>query len=87
MFALFGSHGSTPGQAAQLRRVERKLDLILAHLGIEYADPDGGLSKEARDLAERGEKIAAIKVVREQTGLGLADAKRLVEDYIAGRSG
>jgi ribosomal protein L7/L12 len=30
-------------------------------------------------------KIAAIKAYREETGAGLADAKRAVEEYIEGR--
>ena len=33
----------------------------------------------------QGRKIEAIKVVRETTGLGLKDAKNLVESYISSR--
>ncbi|HEX4607355.1 MAG TPA: hypothetical protein VH092_04040 [Urbifossiella sp.] len=69
MFNLFGgSPGFTPEDAARLRRVERKLDLILAHLGVSYTDPDGGLPPEVGELADRGEKIAAIKTYRDRTG-------------------
>lgn len=42
---------------------------------------DGSWESDARDLALRGEKIAAIKRVREGTGLGLADAKTVVESW------
>ena len=77
-----------PSDAARLRRVEAKLDLIIKHLGLEYMDPTtpGGLSEEVKALADDpARKIAAIKFHREQTGLGLKDAKDAVEAYIAGR--
>ena len=71
-----------PSDAARLRRVEAKLDLVLKHLGLEYKDPatPGGLSEEVKALAEDPtRKIAAIKLHREQTGLGLKEAKDAVE--------
>jgi len=40
---------------------------------------------EIRELIGRKQKIQAIKVMREQTGLGLKDAKDLVEALAAGR--
>lgn len=83
MFDLFGSSSSfSEDDAARLRRVERKLDLILQHLGVAYEADDFGLSAEARSLADRGEKIAAIKAHRDATGAGLAEAKRAVESYL-----
>jgi hypothetical protein len=36
---------------------------------------------EARSLAARGNKIEAIKLMREMTGLGLKEAKDLVESW------
>jgi hypothetical protein len=75
-----------PSDAARLRRVEAKLDLLLKHLGLEYTVPEtpGGLSPEVKALAEDPRrKIAAIKLHREQTGLGLKEAKDAVEAYIA----
>jgi ribosomal protein L7/L12 len=84
---LGGSSDFTAEDSARLRRVERKLDLILAHLGIPYAEGDGELPEAARILADRGETIAAIKAVREESGLGLAEAKRAVDSYRARRQG
>src|SRR5438067_4588595 len=81
-FALF-----KPSDEARLRRVEAKLDLILKHLGLEYKGPEtsAGLSEEVKALADDPrQKIAAIKLHREQTGLGLKEAKDAVEAYIAG---
>jgi len=76
-----------PSDVARLRRLEAKVDLILKHFGLEYKDPvtPGGLSEEVKALAnDPAKKIAAIKLHREQTGLGLKEAKDAVDAYIAG---
>ena len=57
-------------------RLERKIDLILKHLGI---DPDQGADETIRELLKAGQKIQAIKLYREQTGIGLKEAKDYVE--------
>jgi ribosomal protein L7/L12 len=41
------------------------------------------LSQDAIEALSRGEKILAVKLVREQTGLGLKEAKDLVEWHMA----
>jgi Ribosomal protein L7/L12 C-terminal domain len=72
----------------RVRRLEAKVDLILGHFGLEYKDPatPAGLSEEVKALAENpADKIAAIALHREQTGLGLKEAKDAVESYMAGR--
>jgi ribosomal protein L7/L12 len=76
-----------PSDAARLRRLEAKVNLILKHLGLEYKDPaTGGLSEEVKTLADDpARKIEAIKLHRKQTRLSLMDAKDAVEGYIAGR--
>jgi hypothetical protein len=76
MLNLFG--GSDQGA---LRRIEAKLDLILAHLGLEFRP----LSEEVRRAAEAGEKITAIKLYRQATGAGLAEAKQAVEECLRQR--
>jgi hypothetical protein len=68
--------------AVRLRRIEQKLDLVLKHLGIDYFET-WNLSEEARAQADRGDKIGAIKIHRETTGVGLAEAKYDVEAYLA----
>jgi hypothetical protein len=86
MFGFLSRHAeSNPGHAARLRRVEQKLDLILKHLKIDYVEPAPGedLAEQVRELADRGEKIAAIRAYRELTGAGLAEAKQAVESYMA----
>ena len=41
----------------------------------------GDVSAEVRAMAQNGQLIQAIKLHREQTGLGLAEAKAVVERY------
>ncbi len=76
-----------PSDAARLRRLEGKVNLILRHLGLEYQDPaiSGGLSPEVKALADDpAKKIKAIALHREQSGVGLKEAKDAVEAYMAG---
>jgi ribosomal protein L7/L12 len=75
------------GASGRLARVERKLDLLLRHMQVEVPDPTtpAGLSDEVRRLADAGRKIEAIKLHREQTGVGLRAAKDAVEAYRSSR--
>jgi ribosomal protein L7/L12 len=85
--ATFASLRST--DATRLVRLERKLDAILRHFNIAYTDPASpeGLSEEVRKLADDpAKKIQAIKLLREQTGLGLKEAKDAVEAYVNGQT-
>jgi len=60
------------------RRIERKLDALMKQLNLEPPNP---LSPEVQKLTrEPGQKIAAIKLHREQTGLSLVEAKTEVEE-------
>ena len=72
---LFTS-SSNAALEVRLARVERKLDLLLQNLGIEV--PADGMD-HIRELAAGGRKIDAIKLYRQATGAGLAEAKAAVE--------
>ena len=66
-----------PTDRERLQRLEHKLDLIRTHLGI-----DDHVSQTGFDVvleAIGANKINVIKVVRDATGLGLKEAKDLVE--------
>jgi ribosomal protein L7/L12 len=68
--------------ALQLKvgELERKLDFVLQHLGIQYRDaPLSATQADALNWLRKGNKIEAIKVYREATGLGLKEAKDAVE--------
>ena len=72
---LFSS-SPDPAVASRLKRIEDKLDLIIASLGVETPPDNLG---EVRDLVAKGLMIEAIKRYRELTGVGLAEAKNAVE--------
>jgi Ribosomal protein L7/L12 C-terminal domain len=59
-----------------------------AQAGSRFASPQGAatLDEDARRLAFGGQKIQAIKLVRERTGVGLAEAKAYVEALVAGHN-
>jgi len=73
-----------PVDRERLQRIEHKLDLVLTHLGIEYVPPPKAAWQVLADDPAR--KIEAINAYREQHGVGLAEAKTAVEDYIEGLS-
>lgn len=74
-----------PVQMQALARIERKLDLIMQHLEIrDYAPPEPDQFGDVRTYIRAGQKIQAIKVYREITGVGLKEAKDAVERMEAG---
>ena len=69
----------------RIRRLEAQVAHLYFHLGL---DPDaaipsgsGGIDAEVASLINTGKKIQAIKLYRERTGTGLAEAKDAVEAY------
>lgn len=71
------SPGADANTGLALARIERKLDLILQSLGV--AAPAESWEQDVRDIAAAGKKIEAIKLYRERTGEGLAEAKAAVD--------
>ena len=64
---------------AQLARIEEKLDRLLAQGGAPGALAEAAWIQEVRGLVRAGNKIEAIKLYREHTGLGLKESKDAVE--------
>ena len=88
MFDLFGSTPQhNPANAARLRRLETKLDLILEHLEIEYVEGEGegDLPADILELANQGNRIGAIKAYRKTFRAGLAESAQAVDTYLASR--
>ena len=78
----FGGGSKSVLAQRQLDRIEAKLDRILEHLGLDFDEDAAGLatvSSAVRDLAAQGRKIEAIKLLREETGAGLSEAKAVVD--------
>lgn len=77
LFVLSVSWNRGGGEQSQrLKRIERKVDLLLRHLQL---DSDQGVDPKVLELMQAGRKIEAIKLYREQTGVGLKEAKDYVE--------
>ncbi len=60
----------------RLNVIEKKLDILLEHFGLTSDEDE---FEEVRFLVAQGEKIPAIKLYRELTGVGLREAKDAVE--------
>lgn len=73
--ALLSRSGSTRQLERRLDRLERKVDLLMQHMGVQQQGPD----QDVLNLARAGRKIEAIKRYRELTGAGLKEAKDAVE--------
>ena len=67
----------------QLLFLQRKADLTLAHQGIQPPPLFAPLSQRVKELtADPTQKIHAIKAYREETGVGLKEAKDAIEEWI-----
>lgn len=75
--ALYVTGHANQQSARQLRRLEDKVNLLVEQAGL--APPVDPELEPVRRLAQQGEKIRAIKLHRELTGSGLAEAKAAVD--------
>ena len=74
---LAGSDRGRKATDLRLRRIERQLNLIMDHLDIREAD--SGAPPGVMEELAAGRKIQAIKLYRQATGVGLREAKDVVE--------
>jgi ribosomal protein L7/L12 len=58
--------------------LEQQLQFLYRHLGVEYQDPQG--LDDVSAALSGGSIIEAVKLYREKTGVGLAEAKAAVDD-------
>jgi ribosomal protein L7/L12 len=66
---------------SKVKELEEKLEFLYRRFNIDYSDPNSDpiLAPQVQDALRRGNKIEAIKIYRELTGVGLAEAKDAVE--------
>jgi ribosomal protein L7/L12 len=66
---------------SRVRELEDKLQFLYRRLNIDYADPnaDPAFAPQVQEALRRGNKIEAIKLYRELTGVGLAEAKQAID--------
>ena len=86
IWLLFQRIYSLSARLDRLSRLEGKIDALLRHQGIQY-DPLGDVPPQVREALDKGERILAIKRLREATGLGLKDAKDQIDELQRRRSG
>jgi ribosomal protein L7/L12 len=68
----------------RLRQLEEQVELLSARAGAPWSaamnpGADGGVDAQVVALAQSGQKIDAIKRYRQLTGVGLAEAKQVVD--------
>jgi ribosomal protein L7/L12 len=83
LLLLSGYGASTFSHMRRIQELERKLNLVLTHLGIDpnvQVTPSSHVASLAADPRQR---IAAIKAYREQTGAGLKEAVAVVDKITA----
>lgn len=67
---------------ADVSRIERKIDYLLRRFDIEPRDAEAiQPSAEVLDLIRAGQKIGAVKKLREDARLTLREAKEIVDRY------
>ncbi|MBI3151984.1 MAG: ribosomal protein L7/L12 [Chloroflexi bacterium] len=68
---------------SRVAELERRLDFLYKKLGIEYIDNPSSIDSRIIEFLKRGNKIEAIKIYRELTNTGLAEAKQAVDSIEA----
>jgi ribosomal protein L7/L12 len=66
---------------SHVNELEDRLKFLYRRLNIDYVDPnsDPALDPRIQDALRHGNKIEAIKIYRELTGVGLAEAKQVID--------
>jgi hypothetical protein len=66
---------------SRVGELEDRLQFLYRRLNIDYLHPgsDPALAPQVQDALRRGNKIEAIKLYRELTGVGLAEAKDAID--------
>jgi ribosomal protein L7/L12 len=66
---------------SRINELEDRLNFLYTKLNIEYVDSNSDpiRSPQIQDALRRGNKIEAIKLYRELTGVGLAEAKDAID--------
>jgi large subunit ribosomal protein L7/L12 len=76
---MFGRPPRDVAQPQKPKIISVEGGAVAAEIDGQELDLDAATLAEIRQLATSGRKIEAIKVLRDATGLGLAEAKDIVE--------
>ncbi|GJQ36602.1 MAG: hypothetical protein JETCAE01_26120 [Anaerolineaceae bacterium] len=69
---------------ARVAELEDRLNYIYTHFGLSYNQNPANKDPRIIDLIRSGNKIGAIKLYREMTNAGLAEAKGVIDHIEAG---
>jgi ribosomal protein L7/L12 len=69
---------------ARVMELEGKIEFLYRHLGITYTKEISEADRKVAEVLKTGNIIEAIKVYREIHNVGLAEAKKAVEDIQRG---
>lgn len=64
---------------ARLSRVDAKLDALLRNAGVTF-DEYQDVPPDVREALQQGRTVLAVKLIRQTTGVGLKEAKELVDE-------
>jgi ribosomal protein L7/L12 len=76
---IFGRRPIEPVGQQRSKMITMDGGAVTAEIDGQELDIDPAALTEIRRLADNGQKIEAIKLLRDATGLGLAEAKEIVE--------
>lgn len=77
LLMILGILVASPGLSEfKMNHMDKKLNRIMEHLGIKEINID----EELKELIADDKRIPAIKRLREETGMGLKEAKEYVDD-------
>jgi hypothetical protein len=76
---LFGRKPIEPFRQQPPKLSTKQGGTVTAEIGGQELQIDAAVLDEARRLSDSGQKIEAIKHLREATGLGLTEAKQIVD--------
>ena len=63
----------------RVAKLERQVAFLLDHLALDYREEPNGASPEVIELLRSGKKIQAVKLFRQEMGVGLREAKEFIE--------
>lgn len=76
---LFGRKPIEPFSRQPPKLIPKQGATVTAEIGGQELEIDAAILDEVRRLTDSGQKIEAVKHLREATGLGLTDAKEIVD--------
>ena len=76
---LFGRKPIEPFSQQPPKLIPKQGSTVTAEIGGQELEIDAAVLDEVRRLTDSGQKIEAIKHLREATGLGLTEAKEIVD--------